>query len=163
VTNERSSEIHGRGLFATQDLPAGAVVAVKGGHLLDGAQVTALGTSLRHAELQVGDDLFVGPVDEVGVEQSLLYINHSCDPTTYVRGDITVVTRGPVPAGGELTVDYGSVYTRMEPIDCRCGTALCRGTVTGTDWQLSELRARYGDQFPSYLLAKFTHRVPSQR
>jgi len=42
---------------------------------------------------------------------------------------------------------------------CRCGTENCRGTVTGRDWQLADLQARYVGHF-SPLLEK---RIARQR
>jgi hypothetical protein len=34
---------------------------------------------------------------------------------------------------------------------CRCGTALCRGQVTGQDWRRPELQERYRGYFSPYL------------
>jgi hypothetical protein len=41
-------------------------------------------------------------------------------------------------------------------MDCACGapTSLCRGTVTGDDWRLPELRERYGAHWVPVLLAR---------
>jgi hypothetical protein len=57
-----------------------------------------------------------------------------------------------VVIGEELTFDYamsdGSDYDEFE---CHCGAGICRGTVTGQDWQLTELQHRYAGLFSPYL------------
>ena len=35
---------------------------------------------------------------------------------------------------------------------CLCGTALCRGLVTGNDWKRKDLQKKYGRHFLSYVL-----------
>ena len=40
----QASEIQGRGLFATEPIPAGDIVAIKGGHIVDTATLHACGT-----------------------------------------------------------------------------------------------------------------------
>lgn len=39
-------------------------------------------------------------------------------------------------------------------MECRCGTASCRGTVDGRDWRRPELQERFGSYFSTYLLQK---------
>jgi hypothetical protein len=51
----------------------------------------------------------------------------------------------PIRAGEEMTTDYAycEAYPgyRLEP--CICGSGICRGRVTGDDWQIPELQRRY--------------------
>jgi len=42
---------------------------------------------------------------------------------------------------------------------CNCRSSLCRGTVTGLDWQRPELQARYGEHWVPVL----RERIRSQR
>lgn len=61
-------------------------------------------------------------------------------------------TRRHIATGEEVTMDYATEMTGdYELALCRCQTALCRGRVTGSDWQRPELRERYGDEFPPFL------------
>ncbi len=58
------------------------------------------------------------------------YLNHSCDPTAYLRfGDarIEVVARGEVSVGSELTIDYLINNSGGDSWPCRCGVVRCRG------------------------------------
>jgi D-alanine-D-alanine ligase len=57
--------------------------------------------------------------------------NHSCEPNTAFQG-LNVVASRDIATGEELTLDYGACYDdRMIPFDCVCGSAQCRGRITG--------------------------------
>jgi hypothetical protein len=49
--------------------------------------------------------------------------------------------------GEELCHDYAMERSDGYALDCRCGSGLCRGKVSGQDWKLPELQQRYGDLF----------------
>ena len=54
--------------------------------------------------------------------------------------------------GEEITIDYamcdGSAY---DEFDCECGSAICRGRVSGNDWRNPTLWERYAGHFSPYL------------
>ena len=58
--------------------------------------------------------------------------NHSCNPNTAYSG-LNVVAICPIQAGEELTLDYATFLDDeyMEPFNCQCGQANCRGFITG--------------------------------
>jgi uncharacterized protein len=106
-TEVRESKIHGRGLFAIADIAKDEIVAVKGGHIVDGKTLRQRITPvLGPVEIQIDDDLFIAPVTEEERELSMLYSNHSCDPNLGVRGEITFVATRDIRAGEELTHDW---------------------------------------------------------
>jgi len=73
---------------------------------------------------------------------------------TWFVGVWTLVARRMIGPGEEITYDYAtSESSPTFRIDaCNCGTALCRGTVTHSDYlDLPELQARYGDHVLPYL------------
>ena len=57
-----------------------------------------------------------------------------------------------IEPGTEVTIDYamcdGSPY---DEFDCACGSAACRGRVSGEDWRNPSLWARYAGHFSPYL------------
>jgi uncharacterized protein len=55
-----------------------------------------------------------------------------------------------------LTTDYALFDDCDDVMECGCGTAACRGTISGRDWQLPELQRKYGSYFSWYLLHKQT-------
>ena len=150
----KESPIHGRGLFARQDISAGAIVAVKGGHIITREVLRRLAPRLGAAEVQIADDLFICPVDEDAREGAMIFSNHSCEPNIGLRGQIIFVAMRNIRAGEELTHDWAMTDNDDSSTDCRCGARNCRGRITGKDWQRPELQQRYGDFFSTYLLDK---------
>ena len=126
-TEVRESEIHGLGLFAITDIAKNEVVAVKGGHIVDGKTLREKITpALGPVEIQIDDDLFIAPVTEEERELSMLYLNHSCDPNTEAEIDeedrIMISAIKDIRKGEELTIDYGQEYFDefIKPIGCKC-------------------------------------------
>ncbi len=153
-TEVRESPIHGRGLFATDMISRGEVVAVKGGHIVSRAQLREINLRLGPVEIQIGDDLFIAPVTHQEREASMLYTNHSCDPNIGLRGEMTFVALRLVLAGEELTHDWAMTDDDDYAVSCHCGSPGCRGTLTGKDWQRPELQKKYAGYFSSYLAEK---------
>jgi SET domain-containing protein len=151
----RESKIHGHGLFATADIAKGEVVAIKGGHIVDRDTLRReITPKLGPVEIQIGDDLFIAPVTGEERELSMLYSNHSCDANIGMRGEITFVAMRDIRAGEELTHDWCTTDDDDYSVVCKCGSAKCRGTLTGKDWQRPELQKRYAGYFSAYLTEK---------
>ena len=154
-TEVRESTIHGRGLFAIADIAQNEMVAIKGGHIVDRKslrqEITPL---LGPVEIQISDDLFIAPVTQEQRELSMLYSNHSCDPNLGVRGEITFVAMRDLRAGEELTHDWAMTDDDDYSLECNCGAANCRKTLTGKDWQRPDLQKRYAGYFSAYLARK---------
>ena len=154
-TEVRESKIHGRGLFAIADIAKDEIVAVKGGHIVDGKTLRERITpELGPVEVQIGDDLFIAPVSDEERELSMLYLNHSCDPNLGVRGEITFVAMREIRAGEELTHDWAMTDDDDYSVECQCGASDCRKILTGKDWQRPDLQKRYADYFSAYLARK---------
>ena len=153
-TEVRESPIHGRGLFATADIAKGEVVLVKGGHIVTREQLRDITPALGPVEIQVGDGFYIAPVTPEEREASMLYSNHSCDANLGMRGEITFVAMRDISAGEELTHDWATTDDDDYSVACRCGAPNCRGTLTGKDWQRSDLQARYAGYFSAYLAEK---------
>ena len=154
LTEVKASPIHGRGLFARNDIAAREIVAVKGGHIITFDVLRQIAPRVGPAEIQIGDDLFICPATDEEREGSMIFSNHSCEPNIGVRGQIVFVAMQEIRAGEELTHDWAMTDDDDSSMECRCGSARCRGTITGKDWQLPELQQRYGNYFSSYLLEK---------
>ena len=154
-TEVRESKIHGRGLFAIADIAKTEIVAVKGGHIVDGRTLREKITPrLGPVEIQIDDDLFIAPVTDEERQLSMLYSNHSCDANLGIRGEITLVAMRDIRAGEELTHDWATTDDNDYSVECKCGAPNCRKTVTGKDWQRPELQRRYEGYFSAYLTRK---------
>jgi hypothetical protein len=153
------SPVAGDGLFARARVPAGAAVSRLGGRLVSGAELRRLlGTATHYVDtITVADDrhLVLPPGRPNGKG------NHACDPNLWWAAPYTLFARRDIDAGEELTNDYAtSTGEAGFVMPCRCGSALCRGEVTGTDWTRPELRQRYGDHWVPALLGRIGEEHP---
>ena len=117
--------------------------------------------TLGPAEIQIAEDLFIGPLSEKEREGSMIFSNHSCEPNIGVQGQIVFVALRDIQAGEELTHDWATTDDDDYSVKCNCGAPNCRGTLTGKDWQRSELQARYAGYFSAYLAEKIARSNPS--
>src|ERR1700690_2695500 len=137
-----SSGIAGRGLFATDPIDAGEVVAVKGGHIVTTQQLHELPDPLPNSEIQIADGLHLAALSPDEYEPVMLFINHSCEPNVGFAGNIVLVAMRDINPGEELTTDYALFDDYGGSMTCQCGTPSCRGTIGGRDWQQPELQRR---------------------
>ena len=149
------SGIEGRGLVAVAPIARDEVVAIKGGHIVDTARLSALPERLRNSDVQIWNGLHLVAVEDAEYEPVMLFINHSCEPNVGFAGNIVLVAMRDIAAGEELTTDYALFDDADDPMTCNCGTASCRGTISGRDWRRPELQRKYGSYFSSYLLCRF--------
>ena len=150
----KESGIHGRGLFALEAIHAGEVVCVKGGHIFRRDKLPELAAQLGPAEIQIGEDLFIGPLTPEEREGSMIFSNHSCDPNIGVKGQIVFVAMRDIQAGEELTHDWATTDDDDYELECRCNTTACRKVITGQDWRNKALQEKYRGFMSAYLQEK---------
>lgn len=150
----RESPIHGTGLFAVEPIAEGEIVCVKGGYIFNRRRLDSMPVWYRAAEIQIAEDLFIGPLSEEEREGSMIFSNHSCEPNIGVRGQIVFVAMRDIEAGEELTHDWATTDDDNYTTECNCGSATCRKVLTGKDWRKEELREKYRGHFSSYLQEK---------
>jgi len=153
------SPIQGRGLFAIESIRSGEIVCVKGGHIFGGSELQKLAPKLGPAEIQVADNLFIGPVNEEEREGSMIFSNHSCDPNVGVQGQIVFVALRDIAAGEELTHDWAMTDDDTYEMECHCHAPNCRKVITGQDWKKRELQEKYRGFMSSYLQRKIAGNI----
>jgi hypothetical protein len=137
----------GRGVFATQPIRRGMLLAVWGGDVLTRAELDREPPS-RRLVLQIDEDHFLlstceGPAD---------WINHSCAPNAGLLGQVSLVALRDIAPGEEICFDYAtSDGCDYDEFDCCCGGRECRGRIRGDDWRRPELQRRYRGHFAPYL------------
>lgn len=124
----RPSVLVGRGLFTPVAIPARAKIGEFEGEAIGlrearrrarGRTVIAIVELERHA------------IDATHMTRGFRFINHSCDPNTYMRctpSRAEFYARRAIAPGEELTVDYGESHHDGK-LPCRCGAANCRGFI----------------------------------
>ena len=150
----KESPIEGRGLFAVETIKKGEIVCIKGGYIFDRQTLREIEKHLGPAEIQIAEDLFIGPLGAEEREGSMIFSNHSCEPTIGVQGQIVFVAMRDIATGEELTHDWATTDDDNYEMACNCGAANCRQVITGQDWQRKDLQARYAGYFSWYLQEK---------
>lgn len=143
----KDSAIEGKGLFAAKGLFEGEIVIRLSGRMVSTAQLVRM-IEFANADpshpyvdtLTIYEDrhlvLPTGSVVHFG--------NHSCDPNLWHVSPFEIGTRRAIPKGEELTVDYGTQSGAPGfSMTCHCGSPLCRGVVSSSDWRLPALQGRY--------------------
>ena len=137
------SAIEGRGLFAKSSIDRGEIVAIKAGRVLSLGEYNALDDTLKKYCLQIDDTFFLGPEVEEEVEDSAIFINHSCEPNVGFEGQIIYVALRNIEPEEELCHDYAmSFVNRGGAFECSCGSKCCRGRISDEDWKLKELQLK---------------------
>jgi SET domain-containing protein len=152
-TEVRPGGAHGNGLYATAPIRAGELLVVTGGRILSFESL--LTHELPGHPIQVETDLVLSPFDSQ-VLDGIFTVNHSCDPNSGMRGQLSLVALRDIAVGEEICFDYAMVDSDPAGIEtfsmhCLCKSHGCRGRVTDRDWRLPELRQRYRGYFASYL------------
>ena len=139
----------GHTVVAREAIRKGELIVVWSGTLVDGDELKALPAPVRRYSLQVEENHYLVSLSDCEPPD---YVNHSCEPNSGLSGQITLVAMRDIAAGEEITYDYatsdGSSYDEFQ---CGCGSALCRGHVSGEDWRRPELWKRHAGYFSPYL------------
>ena len=150
----KNSSIEGRGLFSVEPISKGEIVCIKGGYIFNRDRLLQVAKNLGPAEIQIGEDLFIGPLSEPEREGSMIFSNHSCEPNIGVQGQIVFVAMRDIQAGEELTHDWATTDDDTYEMECKCGAPTCRKVITGQDWRRADLQEKYAGYMSWYLMNK---------
>jgi transcription initiation factor TFIIIB Brf1 subunit/transcription initiation factor TFIIB len=150
----KESGIHGKGLLAVESIKRGEIVCVKGGYVFTSRTLRSMPEWYRAAEIQIAEDLFIGPLKEDEREGSMIFSNHSCAPNIGVQGQVVFVAMRDIESGEELTHDWATTDDDDYEMQCNCGSVNCRKILTGKDWQRRDLQEKYRGYISWYLTEK---------
>lgn len=149
----------GFGNFATSPIARGETVVGFGGWVMTRAQIDALAADRRHRSIQIDEDMYLVSDDEPMPGDMF---NHSCEPNCVLLGSQILVAWRNIEPGEELTFDYATCDdSDYDEFQCGCGTAACRGTVTGQDWRRQDVRLKYDGHFSPYLARRISKETDS--
>jgi len=145
------SAISGRGCISLAPISEGTAVIIWGGVVMSTDDVMS-GRAKANTAVRIGEALFLAsrPEDPLTIDA---FMNHSCDPNVWLVDEVTLVTRRPLRAGDELTIDY-ALWGELESWNCCCGSPLCRGRLHADDWRRAELQERYRGRFSPFINAR---------
>jgi len=150
----RTSRISGNGMFAREPIKKGEAVCIVGGTVVTDEEFAAFQARYRNYNaIQIDDYLHL--VEDPQVTRTLEgSMNHSCDSSTWMADEATLVARRDLKLGEEATVDYALFTTQsnwMLDTRCRCSSPHCRRIVTGDDWRREDVQERYRDHFSPFI------------
>lgn len=123
-----SSRIHRWGIYAEERIPPGRKIIEYTGEKINRIETKRRGERTLHYLFTLDNYWTLdGAVGGSGAE----YMNHSCDPNVRAwvfKGHILYMSKRWIEPGEELTIDYRFAKD-VEKVPCKCGTAVCRGTI----------------------------------
>jgi SET domain-containing protein len=122
------SPITGRGLFAGCDIAKRAKIGEFEGELVAIAEARRRAAKLAIVAIV---ELDRKAIDARGMRTGFRFINHSCEPNTFMRRTkdrAEFYALRDVAKGEELTVDYEDSHHEGH-LRCRCGAVKCRGWI----------------------------------
>jgi uncharacterized protein len=129
--------VHGRGVFATELIPAGRKIMDFTGPFLRYAQTTP-----QTYALQIAPDLYIGASG--GPDDC---VNHSCEPNAGMIIDgtnVQLIAIRDIQAGEEIFFDYSTTMDEDDfEMACHCGSPHCRKTIRDGKHLPEEVWRRY--------------------
>lgn len=117
----RRSRIHGKGLFATRNLPKTEVLIVIRGELIDTEESIRRERQQGNVYIFWHGELYIDAAHTAKIK----FINHACDPNCEVvendRESLCLVSLSEIRFGEEITMDYGydEIYKSCNCPSCR--------------------------------------------
>lgn len=116
------SAIEGKGVFANRDFKKGEVIIKWAkGHIISQEEFEQLPKEeKKYVSYFKGKYRINQPPER--------YVNHSCDPNTYVENNADVASRD-IKKGEEITSDYTKEGVPHFDLKCNCGSKYCRKVI----------------------------------
>jgi uncharacterized protein len=149
MVETKPSIIHGLGLFATRVLPKGTRVVEYSGEKIDKRESLRRRKKNNHFifYFDLGHDL-----DGNLPSNPARFVNHRCSPNCeaeFINGQIWLIAIVDIPAGEEVTFNYGYDLEDYKDFPCHCGSSECAGFMVAEEFIAKvreEQRAGAADQ-----------------
>ncbi len=141
----RKSKVHGTGVFAKVDIPAGSKIIEYVGRKISKKESDRVFEE-RYSKYKGNEKEVAGvylfelnkkyDIDGDVSWNDAKYINHSCDPNAETVNDgnhIWIVAIKDIKKGDEITYDYGYDFENYRDHPCYCGSKNCVGYIVGED------------------------------
>lgn len=129
----KKSVIQGNGVYANKNFRKGEIVL-----FIDDSHIVMDETTLTKHQLEFDCD-YLANGKTILMQEPEKYINHSCDPNTYVKtinGVRQVLAMHDIKIGDEITYDYSINGYNDGTFKCNCGSKNCRVIYQGSFFKL---------------------------
>lgn len=103
----KASDIHGKGIFTTVDIPEGSFIMVIDGEVISGEECERREDEEDNVYIFWNGDTYIDTINTTKIK----YINHNCDFNCDVidrdENTLSLIAYRDIKAGEELTIDYG--------------------------------------------------------
>jgi SET domain-containing protein len=82
----KASAKGGKGLFASENILADEIIAIRAGHIVNTEKAVKLDKELGDFSLQITDEFYICPESKEEIKDLAIFINHSCDPNIGMDG-----------------------------------------------------------------------------
>ena len=164
----RGSGIHGRGVFATRDIPAETRIIEYLGEKIDKEESDIRGWAQMDRHNETGEAaVYIFTLDDDWdidgnvPENAARLINHGCDVNceAYIEdGTIWIWSIRDIAKDEELLFNYGFDLENWEDHPCVCGADCCPGYIAGMDFW-DELKEKIAEK--KRLEMEVTSKVPT--
>ncbi len=121
----KDSKIKGKGVFAARNLKKGeTVIAWHPPAIVSKEDIASLSEDKQNHTTYAGS----GKYYVMGSPER--FVNHSCEPNTYVKEKKDVALKD-IKEGEEITTDYSLNGIEDWEMECKCGSRNCRKIVYG--------------------------------
>jgi uncharacterized protein len=112
----KESDIHGKGIFTTVNIPEGEIIMIIDGDVISGDECERR-EELGNVYIFWNGDTYI----DVENTDKIKYINHKCDYNCEIgdrdESSLYLIASRDILAGEELTIDYG--YEEIYEV-CKC-------------------------------------------
>jgi len=152
----KKSKIHGKGVFANKDFKKGEkILAIDDTHVVDDLfKLTEYQKTYQCDWLKTKTVLMQAPER---------YINHSCNPNSYVKtvdAIRTLFAMRDIKRGEEITYDYAINGYYKSAMPCKCGAKNCRKILNCDFFQLpNQLQLKYLPYLDDWFVKEFKDKI----
>ena len=155
----RTSKLHGQGVFANRSFNSGdTILLIDDTHVIQDESKVAT-EDKNHLDFLADEKIVLMQAPEV-------YINHSCDPNTYVKtigGVRHLFAMKDISESDEITYDYAINGDFEMAAECKCGAKECR-KVINSFWKLSKKRQlEYLPYLDDWFVEKYSDKIATLR
>ena len=142
----KKSKVHGTGVFAKWDIPAGSKIIEYVGRKISKSESENISDE-RYSKYKGNEGEVAGvylfelnskyDIDGNVSWNDAKYINHSCDPnaeTLNDRNHIWIIAIKDIKKGEEITYDYGYNLDNYKDHPCFCGSKKCCKFIVGESY-----------------------------
>jgi uncharacterized protein len=128
-TETRFSSIQGLGLFATEIIAEGDVVAAWGGKVTTKEEIEALPAEISYNyALQLYPGFYLAERSSSELDAADC-INHSCEPDCKLLNRFIMIANRMIDKDEELTADFSNETKEGGNFKCNCGSKNCKDMI----------------------------------